>query len=413
MTTTGNEYADMLAAAGLIEDAAPESAPAAAAEVDAEPAPASAEEPRVVVAEPAPLAVPARIRAHGPAAGYVEVLERKLRDAEGRFAGTLEAVYAGVPKDQIVRTSAVQFVPAATKGLLVQVGDDALTPTDWALGQIAERAGVPVTYLRGLAGSEVTWQRELAAHILGRHLAEDHGRNLLRSVRGSLRGWLSDRYRRLDSRPLLDALAAGAKAMGALPFDATTTETRVAVKIVHPEILEPIPGEHMLMGLEWSNSDFGNGTHSIRAFALRVACTNGATTENLLKEIHLGGRLEAHIELSDRTHRLDTARSVSALGDMVRAALGPKGVETLTERLRAAAEERMSRAQLAARIGKATTKAEAKAILDAFGSEDVINLPAGEHVWRGSNAISWIARNTEDPERRLDLERLAGALLKK
>ena len=51
------------------------------------------------------------------------------------------------------------------------------------------------------------------------------------------------------------------------------------------------------------------------------------------------------------------------------------------------------------------------AVEDAFESEDVINLPAGKSVWRASNAISWIAGRTEDPDRKLELERIAGEVL--
>ena len=55
--------------------------------------------------------------------------------------------------------------------------------------------------------------------------------------------------------------------------------------------------------------------------------------------------------------------------------------------------------------------ATAKSIADAFAGNDVVNLPPGKTAWRASNAISWIARATEDAEARLDLERLAGAIM--
>ena len=70
-----------------------------------------------------------------------------------------------------------------------------------------------------------------------------------------MRGWLSDRYRRLDSRPFFEALAEEAVRAGAVPVDGVVTETRVALKLVLPEILEPIPGEFLVIGGEWSNSD--------------------------------------------------------------------------------------------------------------------------------------------------------------
>jgi len=134
------------------------------------------------------------------------------------------------------------------------------------------------------------------------------------------------------------------------------------------------------------------------------------TAENLLKQVHLGARLGDDIEFSDRTHRLDTAASVSALRDIVRGALGPAGRDRLMESIRASHERSMNKSQLASAT-RALPKHVQKAVVDAFESEDVINLPEGETAWRASNAISWVARHTEDSELRLDLERSAGAIV--
>ena len=134
------------------------------------------------------------------------------------------------------------------------------------------------------------------------------------------------------------------------------------------------------------------------------------TRENLLKQVHLGGRLSEEIEFSDRTHRLDTAASVSALRDVVRGAFGPVGRDRMLESICAAHDRTMNKSQLTTAT-RALPKPIQKSVLDAFESNDVINLPEGSTAWRASNAISWIARNTEDPELRLDLERAAGALV--
>lgn len=344
---------------------------------------------------------------------YRAILQKRIDAGAVSAAKVIARIHDEQPKDQIVRTRAMSFFPEGG-GLRIQAADGqgALAPTDYALGQLASKASVPSAYLRELAGTrDHGWKVDLAATILGRHYANATSeRMLLRSVGGELRGFLSDRYRRLDSRPLVDALATEAQALGAIPVDGTFTETRFALKVILPTIIEPLPGEFLVLGLEWSNSDYGNGTHGVRAFGLRVACLNGMVRENMLREVHLGGRLNDSIEYSDRTFRLDTAASVSALRDTVRGALGPKAVQTLTESIRAAADKEYSKRELVGVVGKATDKKTAKQIVDAYGSEDCINLPAGQTAWRASNAISWVARSVEDPEKRLDLERLAGSV---
>jgi hypothetical protein len=126
--------------------------------------------------------------------------------------------------------------------------------------------------------------------------------------------------------------------------------------------------------------------------------------------VHLGARLSEAIEFSDRTHRLDTAASVSALRDVVRGALGPAGRDQMIEHIRAAHDRAMNKTQLSTAT-RALPKQVQKSVVDAFESPDVINLPEGNTAWRASNAISWVARHTEDAELRLDLERAAGALV--
>lgn len=342
---------------------------------------------------------------------YQAILEGKIREGTQRAIRTIESVFANVPDDRIIRSNSFRVSHSEEKqGLTIAIDDQVFSHTDWSLQQIASRGNMPPSYLRQLAMSMAPWERELAAHIVREnYFHADDGRILVRTVGAQLRGWLSDRFRRLDSRPLVEALAQVAVENGGVPFDGSATETRVALKVIVPEVIEPVPGEYMVRGLEWSNSDFGNGTNAVRAFALRVACLNGMTREDLVRQVHLGGRLADNIAWSDRTYQLDTEASVSALRDVVRGALGPAGLASIAQRVQELAARPFTTAQLSSAV-KSTGKTTAKAIVDAWGSQDVINLPAGQTAWRASNAISWIARHTESDETRLDLERLAGSI---
>ncbi len=61
---------------------------------------------------------------------------------------------------------------------------------------------------------------------------------------------------------------------------------------------------------------------------------------------------------------------------------------------------------------KLLQKGESEAAAQAFDSPDTYNLPAGNNAWRLSNAISWIAGQATDAERKLDLMKIAGVLPK-
>ena len=347
------------------------------------------------------------------ASAYRAVLQRMIAQGAARATEVLRVIHLDQPRDQIVRTRGADFgVDLGT--LRVKIGDDSYTPSHFALGQIAECAGIPTSYLHELsAPTAKPWQSALAAEILREHYHNlDQQRVLVRSVRGQPRGWLSDRFRRLDSRPLVDALAEEATALGAISIDGMATETRVSLRVILPQIVEVLPSEFICIGGALQNSDVGNGTHSFRVYAVRVVCSNGLTAQDVLRQVHLGGRLSDEVEFSDRTHRLDTEASASALRDVVRSALGPSGRECLIESIRQAAERDFTKARLS-QTTRSLPKSVQQSVADAFTSEDVINLPPGQTAWRASNALSWIARNTDNAELKLDLERLAGSLVER
>jgi hypothetical protein len=343
-----------------------------------------------------------------------EILEKRITTGRQAAVGVYKAVQANVPVDALVRGKALQFVPDERERfqrLTVKFDNTEYGIDRHALGQLSSRAGIPGSYLAGLA-AESGWQRELAADILNRHYHDGatNNRFLVRSIGDNVRGVLSDHYRRLDSRPLLDAFVDCCKKVGAVPIDGVMSTTRVSFKALIPEVFEPAPGEVIAFGLEWHNSDYGNGAHTLRPYILRPWCLNGATMENALSQVHLGGRLSEEFEMSERTYELDTATSVSALRDIVQGVFAPPRINAMCEAIRTANEKNIDWKNLKGSLAKRLLKGELEAAEAAFDSSDVINLPAGKTMWRASNAISWIAGKTEDADRRLDLERLAGEL---
>jgi hypothetical protein len=278
---------------------------------------------------------------------------------------------------------------------------------------MAGKAGIPAAYLAELTAGEAWWQKPLAAHILNEHFVQGQSqdRYLVRSVDHQVRGFLSDRYRRLDSRPLLEAFAKACGEIGAVPVDGVVSDTRLALKAFLPMVFEPVPNEVMCLGIEWGNSDFGAARHTVRAMLWRLWCTNKATMEDSLAQVHLGGRLTDDIEFSRRTYELDTRASVAALGDVVKGVLGPAKVNTLLETIKRANEKEVDWKSLKTGLARKLLKSELQAVEAAYESEDVVNLPSGKSAWRASNAISWIAGKTADNDRRLELERLAGEVV--
>ena len=118
-------------------------------------------------------------------------------------------------------------------------------------------------FIDSLQDTATPWGRELLAHNLITVFANraPTARYLLRSLSGELRGFLSDRYRRLDSRPTIEAFTSAVQRKGALPYDGYVTNTKVAVEAIMPEVYVPIPGEMVAYEFSLENSGFDMGRY--------------------------------------------------------------------------------------------------------------------------------------------------------
>ena len=362
---------------------------------------------------------------HHSAADYNVAASEAAKEARGKFEAEIERgktralavinqVETQVPQDRIVRGSALKFHAAGGQGIQVEFpnGDERQGFHRHAIGQAAAKADIPITFIDKLM-ERGEWGQELVAENLNRiyHHA-DGSRYLTRSVKGEVRGFLSDSYRRMDSRPILESFLLGVQQYDAVPVDGFALETKVAVKVVLPHVFEPVDHEVMIFGAAFENSDFGNGAISVRSFVERLWCTNRAISTEDLRKIHLGARLGEDLQLSQRTYDLDTATMASAVQDIVQYTLAPPNVNKYLDTIRQANEQKIEPRQVMAFLKKNLRKAEAENVIEAFNSPDVEMLPPGNSKWRLSNAISWIANSKiEDEERKLEVMKVAGAVL--
>lgn len=357
-------------------------------------------------------------------------LEAAIQRTLAQTTTAIEKVQRDVPKDAIVKAAGLKFAHDR-QGLRMA----APMGHEWglhrhALGQIAGQAGIPYDYVDTLTTGK-DWQKKLLEDVLDTTFKHSQDRHLVRAVTTDkgleARGFLSDRFRRIDSRPLLDTFIEEVQKVGAKPYGGTATDIRVSLKALLPTpwVFEVPEGamradhrghgglEAIALGVEWRNGDFGSSANNLAIFALRLWCFNGAVLEDAMKQIHLGRRLEDDITYSDKTYALDTKASISAMRDVIRGLLSPAKVQGTVEKIEALAQQVVSWDKVKAQFGKVLTKDELRRVDEAYNGPDVVNLPPGDTAWRASNALSWIANSTDNAERRLELEKLAGTVLKK
>ena len=334
-------------------------------------------------------------------------IEKMIGEGQSRALSVIEDVQKHVPRDRIVRDEVLTF--RYKGGLHVQAKGESEEPVhDHAYRQLLERAGVPNTYANTLIHEGQSWATDLLVHNLNTVYGYSGERHLMRSDNGVLKGFLSDRFRRLDSAPLIESFAQSMQAVGAVPVEGRMTDTRVFIKAMLPVVYEPAKNEIVAFGIQWENSDYGNGAHNLRSFLVRLWCTNFAVAEEGLRQVHVGGKLAEDISFSEETYRLDTETTASAIRDVVKHSLSARNTHLMLNGIKEAHEQRVDPKKAISILKKQLSKGEVEQVIEAFNSPDIENLPPGQTMWRLSNAISWVAGKIENRERAMELEREAG-----
>ena len=190
----------------------------------------------------------------------------------------------------------------------------ALRPTDLGLGDIADKLGIPVAYLRRMRAEGAT---ELLDHNVNEWLArQDDRRYLVRGLVGDdgtglLRALLSGNYEIADNLDVLLAMLDGLKETGvnAVPTQCDLSARRMYVTVTSPEIavlapgllrnyVSPFTGDRgidnplVFAGFVLSNSETGDGAWTITPRLEIQVCHNGLVLDTLrVRKPHIGGRL--------------------------------------------------------------------------------------------------------------------------
>ncbi len=375
-------------------------------------------------------------RAYNVAAGEAarkgrEKMEKIIEEGLASARSVAELVQSRLITDVVAKAPALRLrVQDDGSYGLVRGGDPSLGgvvrttdgPVDLhphALDQMLQNAGLPKKFAEHLVNESggSTWGKELVARNVNEILARrDKQRNLLRhegDENAPVKGFLSDKFRRIDSRPLLDAFMGSAAEIGLVPVQGVASDTKVRMRAIMPQVFEPIANEVMMFGVEWANSDYGDGGHALSLFVTRVWCTNMAMGDTVLRQVHTGKTLSDDIEYSARTYALDTKTNVSALRDTVRHAISPKRVNLMLEHVKEAGEKELKGNSVETILAKLKlSKTDAQAVQGLYDGPDVVNLPPGNTAWRLSNALSFFANaKTVGADKKLELEAAAGSLV--
>ena len=349
----------------------------------------------------------------GKAVGVQATMERLIN--EGKIAQDYIAPL-GVNLKRKEHTPVITF-DGNGNALMMNMPEGQFSLHSNAVGQLADRMGVPQRYLRTLAGGE-EWERQLAATILNQHSDwTQRSRVLVRTVGMQVRGVLSDSYRRLNSVQILTAFVEEAAGQGAVISDAYMNDTKVWAETILPQpIVVPTAknGDVVIFaGARFSTSDYGDGAVDMRAFMLNGACLNGMVRESVMKQVHLGSKLPDSLALSQKTYELDTKTTVSAVRDLTRGLFSTDNIREKAYEIQGASEMEVD---LEREIKKLTSsgallKAEGQEVEKLLMKNDPEDgVQGGATLWKLTQAITAHARDLT-PERSRELHEISGHLL--
>lgn len=348
----------------------------------------------------------------GKAVGVRETMERLVN--EGKIA---QDYIAPIGVNLKINDHSQVITFSANGSLRMDMPDGQFTLHDNAIGQLADRMGIPQRYLRGLASGE-PWAKQLAATLLNEHSGwTQRSRVLVRTVGTQVRGVLSDSYRRLNSVEILTAFVQEAAQQGAVISDAYMNDTKIWAETILPTPLTVPTAKNgdvvIFAGARFSTSDYGDGAVDMRAFLLNGACLNGMVRESVMKQVHLGSKLPDNLQLSQQTYELDTKTTVSAVRDLTKGLFSKDNLMKKAIEIQGASEidvdfehelKRLTRdGGLLKQEGK-----EVEKILMRNDPEDGVQ--GGATLWKLTQAITAHARELS-PERSRELHELSGQLL--
>ena len=235
----------------------------------------------------------------------------------------------------------------------------------------------------------------------------------VRTLRGQMRAFLSNRYRIVDNHDILAMVIPELSEMGSgiEIVSCQVTEEKMYLKVINTNIEAAISvGDPVQAGFILSNGEIGNASVSVEPFIYRLVCTNGMILKDKRQRKNHAGRANENADLyaSDTLQAIDDAFKLK-IRDLVRSAI------SITTFQDAVADLQGAKSNLITGSPVKAVEVTAKAIgLNDDESKLVLNhlIRAGDLSQFGMlNAVTRTAEDSESYDRATEIERLGSSVL--
>ena len=248
-------------------------------------------------------------------------------------------------KDLIVSTGVLSMDSRDDGGIALNVmGGQVIQHYD--VGEIAHRQigqflKIPATYYDRMRRE---YPQLLTLNANGWFAKMPQSKRMLRTLDGTARALLSDRYRRIDNFEVASAVLPIISRMeGAGVESCELTDSRMYLKVVNPRVTAEIKkGDIVQAGVLISNSEVGMGSVTVSPLIYRLVCSNGMIAEDgKLRKYHVGRANESREDFSiyrNETIEADDKAFLMKLEDSVKAAVDQARFAAIVDKLRESTE---------------------------------------------------------------------------
>ncbi|GHU68087.1 hypothetical protein FACS1894184_09240 [Clostridia bacterium] len=254
---------------------------------------------------------------------------------------------------------------------------------------------------------------ELLVSSIARYMLYKHDtKRTIRTMDGTARAFLSDRYRQIDNDEVAAAVLPILYQMTDAQIESCEiTPNKLYIKVTNPRLVADVRvGDPVQGGLLVFNSEVGLGAVGVCVFVKRLVCSNGMIVSDLgHRKHHIGRENEESWDLySDDTRKAENKALLLKLGDVVQAAVDEAKFQVVVDKLRDAADRKIEKVDevmevTAERFG--FNKAETSCILQRF-------IEGADLTYYGlSNAVTRASNDMEDYDRATELERIGWQII--
>lgn len=223
-------------------------------------------------------------------------------------------------------------------------------PNRLAHGQLAGYTGIPRAYYEKLLDENKSLLANNVNHGFSKKSEQaNRGKpetRMVRTYRDQIRAVLSSSYRRLDSFDLCNNVLPLLHEKQMTVDSSELTESRLYIKALMPKLQSEVKvGDPVQYGILITNSDVGAGAVRVEPLIYRLICKNGMVASTAIRKFHAGRNMagnDVQELFTDETHRLTDAAFWAQVKDIVTASMQPEIFEAEVNKLRQAAEQRIT-----------------------------------------------------------------------